>query len=148
MSLRSIGDPCRPAALLRVCLHSVLMLGIVGMHGLHVGTAAAPPVHHISIVGEMPSEHEVSSPRVVGGTAMDAVAAKHHGGTGPAEDCCGVLMLCLAMVAGLGSLILMWWRRVGRVLWQLPPPFSFRDLPRPHPLLDFTPLQRSCILRC
>lgn len=81
-------------------------------------------------------------------TRMDAAPVKHHGGTGAGDDCCGLLMLCLAMIAGVGALIVMWTRRTDRVLWQLPPPFSFRVPVRPNPLLHFTPLQRSCILRC
>lgn len=154
MSERSIGDWRHPASWVRVCLHSLLILGIVGMHSLFIGTTASdatPSVRDASSIAQTPVEHgtmSMSAAHHDNASGSATSGAEHHGGSGTMEDCCGVLMLCLAMITGIGALILMWKRRIDRVLWQLPPPFSFRDLVRPRPLLNLTPLQRSCILRC
>lgn len=123
---------------LRVCLNSCLILGIFAMHHVLV---ADHPAHHgeaASVVAVM----QADMPHSVGVVEGDG----HTGGT--MSDCCGLMMLCLAMLVGASAFLLVRRRSSGRVLWQLPLPFRLGGSLRLPPFHGLTPLQRSSILRC
>jgi hypothetical protein len=126
-------------AWLRVCLNSCLILGIFAMHHVLV---AEHPAHHVDSAS-MSMAVQVDVPH---GVAAFIEGDGHPAGT--MSDCCGLMMLCLAMIVGASAFLVLRRRMRDRVLWQLPPPLRLGDALRLPPLHGLTPLQRSSILRC
>lgn len=124
---------------LRVCLNSCLILGIFAMHHVLV---ADHPAHHVDTAA-MTAAMQVDDPHDV------EASVEGDGHTdGALSDCCGLMMLCLAMIVGASAFLLLRRRSSGRVLWQLPSPFRLGRSLRLPPFPGLTPLQRSSILRC
>lgn len=134
---------------MRVCVHSFVILGIFAMHNVLVGGGDQMIAHHATPLAAAESSM-VTAPSALG-TADEMQAVERgdgHGMSGESSDCCGILMLCVAMIMGVGALLLIRRKVAERVLWQLPPPSRLIDLVRVPPFQGLTPFQRSSILRC
>jgi hypothetical protein len=124
---------------LRVCLSSCLILGILAM--LHI-LVADDSAHQMDTAAVMTAMQMDNPPSVAALVGDDGHA------DGDLSDCCGLMMLCVAMIAGARAFLLLRRRSADRVLWQLPPPFRLGNSLRLPPIHGLTPLQRSSILRC
>lgn len=123
---------------LRVCVNSCLILGILAMfHVLVDDPAHLPHDATVSSVMQMDSPHSLAA-----GLDLD----DHPDGA--TSDCCGLMMLCLAMMIGASAVLVLRRRSSDRVLWERPPPFRLGTVLRLPPFQGLTPLQRSSILRC
>lgn len=134
----------------RVCVHSVLIVGIFAMHNLLAGDGDQLTPHHATPMSATQSDAAMG-PAAVDADHDQLQLAEHgdgHGPLGPLSDCCGLLVLCLSMIVGAGALLFIRSKSVERVLWQLPPPSHLREVLRASPFQRLTPLQRSSILRC
>jgi hypothetical protein len=138
--MHATGAPLSPTPTwLRLCLNTCLILGILAMHHMLV---ADDPAHHVD-TAMVTTAMQMDSPHSV----VAFVAGDGHA-DGSMSDCCGLMMLCLAMIIGASAFLVLRRRRSDRVLWQLPPPFRLGNSLRLPPLHALTPLQRSSILRC
>lgn len=134
---------------MRVCVHSFVIFGIFAMHNFLVGGGDEMVAHHATPLATAQSNTVTAPPAL--GTADDMQAVGRgdgHGMPGELSDCCGILMLCVSMIMGVGALLFIRRKVADRVLWQLPPPSRLIDLLRVSPFQGLTSLQRSSILRC
>ena len=132
---------------LRLCLHSLLILGIFGMHHVLADQGDNPAAHHAGMEMSVAPSAQPAHDATLGVTW---VAATDLGGDGAGtmSDCGGLMILCIAMVMGL-SLFLFIRRRVReRVLWRLPRPSMVVRMPSFPPFHLLSPLERSAGLRC
>lgn len=133
----------------RICLNSAVVIGIFAMHQMVIGPADASSGHHaLPAVSTHTAAAYTADLRSV---AHVVAAAPGNDGSDPhtpMSDCCGLLMLCLAMLAGVAALIFTRSRASVRVMWQLPPPTRGGVSLRLPPFNNLNPRQRSCILRC
>ncbi len=134
---------------MRVCVHSFVILGIFAMHNVLVGDGDQMIAHHATPLAASEST-TMAAPSALGtADEMQAVGrGDGHGIPGESSDCCGILMICLSMIMGVGALLFIRRKVADRVLWQLPPPSRLIDLVRVPPFQGLTPFQRSSILRC
>lgn len=135
---------------LLVGLSALLVVGVVAMHSLVLRPAASMPsagADHSHAAAMGGSTMTVAMD--VGHTGGDADLGGHgeHGG-GLLEGCEGLVAICLALLVGFATLLLLRERVLRRVLWQLPPPTAIcLGLVRvAHQSLS--PLQRTTVLRC
>lgn len=124
---------------LRVCLNSCLILGILAMLHILVADDSAHRMDTAAVTTAMQMDNPPSMVALIGDDG--------HAG-GDLSDCCGLMMLCVAMIVGASALLLLRRRSADRVLWQLPPPSRLGNSLRLPPIHGLTPLQRSSILRC
>jgi hypothetical protein len=134
---------------MRMCVHSFLILSVFAMHNVLVSDGGQLTSHHEQSMATTESVAAMGSAASSGDDPAQAVAPKGgHGPLGEMSNCCGLLMLCLAMIMGVGALLFVR-RKVGeRVLWRIPPPSRLVDVLRPPPFQGLTPFERSSILRC
>lgn len=126
---------------LRVLFVAALVLGLFAMH--HVLT---------SQIDGMSADHAGAQMAASADAGMQMSAVSHDEGHGDdgAEgmpECGGLMLLCVAMIIGVGALIMLR-LRTDRVLWQLPPPTTIVHALRIPAFSSLTPLERSCVLRC
>lgn len=134
---------------LRTCLNSAVIIGIFAMHQMVIGPADASPSHHLVPVVSTPAAAAHAADLDAAAPNGAAVSGHSDGGSqGWMSDCCGLLMLCLAMLAGAAALIFILRRASERIMWQLPPPTQRGTSLRLPPFQNLCPLQRSSILRC
>lgn len=117
----------------RICLSSLLMLGVLAMHTV-VASDEGTVAHHASSVSDLSNVPELVP---LGG--MPDVST---------SDCGGLSMLCMAMIVGLSAHIVLRRRSLDRVLWQLPP---LRDMALGRAIAPFPsliPRERNPVLRC
>lgn len=132
---------------LRICVHSAVIIGIFAMHQMMVGHVDESTSHHVTAT-------VATAPASVAGSLEDSQHAVpvvvHSDGDSQAamSDCCGLVMLCLAMIAGVSAFVFVRRRSAERVLWQLPPPTNLGISLRLPPFHNLSPLQRTSILRC
>ena len=130
---------------LRLVLCLGLAFGIFAMHELLTGATNGDASHHLAVATT--AVHNVGNASAVV-IQMGGDMAPDPAGNDFAE-CCGMLMLCVAMMVGLGALLVLRARGNDRVLWQLPPPAT--TIVMSLTLLQTcskTSLQRSSVLRC
>lgn len=136
----TLGNPVN--RWLRICLHSSLIIGIFAMHHMLVGQDERSGMHHLEVASAAAVTHSVSQ--------LGDLPAPFHGDGdthGTAADCCGIMMVCLTMIIGIGAFVLIR-RASGRVLWQLPPPLRFGISLCVPPFHALSPLERTSVLRC
>lgn len=133
---------------LRICVHSAVIVGIFAMHQMMVGQIDSPVSHHVTTVAPAHSSPAVDGHFEGSQPADPAVVHSDDDSQGVMSDCCGLMMLCLSMLAGVGAFIFIRRRSADRVMWQLPPPTTFGISLRLPPFQSLTPLQRTSILRC
>ncbi len=86
----------------------------------------------------------------LGSTEVDqSTGTAGHGSGMSMSECCGLLMLCIAIVMGIGALAMARMPRTGRarVLWQRPAPHTVTLGRALAPLFSSSPLQRTAVLR-
>lgn len=132
---------------LRVCVNALIMLGVVAMLNL-VGATSEPIASG--------SSHDVTMTHAqTPGALAEAPGRGHHpalvvpadDGGMSMEDCCGLVMLCIAMIAGMGAFAFLGRRSIGRMMWQVPRPHTFSLGQVVAPFHIATPLQRTAVLR-
>ena len=126
---------------LRFGMHVSIIVGIFAMHHMFVGQGGE--AHHTDAAAVTMTADSASQPDNV-----PILINSDGDGHGTASDCCGLMMLCLAMVAGTSLFIAIRQRASDRVLWQLPPPSSLDFSLRVPPFNGLSPRQRSSVLRC
>ena len=112
-------------------LLGILMLGVVGMHGL-------------AAIGGTPAAHHAWATTTV---ATSAPAADHvHTSTAPVDDDATVIALCMALLLALAGAV--WAGR--RTTWvsQLDRGSPRLSLPLPPVLRDRSPVPRFTVMRC
>ncbi|AXT84225.1 hypothetical protein C6I20_02800 [Aeromicrobium sp. A1-2] len=132
----------------RVCIHSLVILGIFAMHDVLANQGDDLAAHHAPLAT---AQSDTRSTPIAPGTAHQIQAVGHGSEqtlSGQSSDCCGMLMLCISMIMGVGALLFIRRKVADRVLWQLPPPSRLQDLVRVSPFLGLTQFQRCSILRC
>ena len=128
---------------LLVCLG--LVFGIFAMHEMVTSTSEGDSGHHATVVTA--AAHDMGSAAATAMVQVGHNVAPNHG-ENDLTGCCGLAMLCMAMLIGLGALLVLRSRGTNRVLWQLPPPARVGRSLRLAAFGSLTPLQRSSVLRC
>lgn len=136
--------------LVRLWLTTMLMLGILVMHGVVTSADDGAVAHHESMPTVQGSAavmgHAAESVSRVAGVAQ---VGELGGVLGTSLAHCGGLgALCLAMIIGLSAFVVLRRRTLDRVPWQLPPPMGTRRIPATAPFPSMSPRERSSILRC
>jgi hypothetical protein len=120
----------------RVCLSSLLLLGVLTMHTAIVSDEDGLVDHHGSISAV---ESSVSSVIAAGDSNGESGLSM--------SDCAGLSMICLAMIVGASAYIVLRARAVDRVLWQLPPTVDTAFGRPSGPFEVLSPRERSSVLR-
>lgn len=129
---------------LRFVFSLCLIVGLFAMHNVVAGdtrpTIEQTPVSAaVQQAGTPVTDHQLN---------LSQVVSNIHGLATETAGCGGLLMICIAMIIGIGALILLRAKRRDLVLWQLPPPARIL-LPRfEAPFNKLSPLERSSVLRC
>lgn len=137
----------RPPHWLRVCLSAFLALGVAGMLNMFMpapDATALESTHSTAI-----SYGSLAEPIATTGSSghhLAPVAPTHDSGLSM-SDCCGLVMLCMAMIVGIGAFVHARRTSGWRVMWQLPRPHTFSLGSAVAPFYSSTPLQRTAVLR-
>jgi hypothetical protein len=129
----------------------LLVLGIFAT--LNTIVADPAPADHGSVVAMVDSGGSMDTPpadTAFGSTQIDqSTGTPGHGNGMSMSECCGLLMLCIAIAMGIGALTLARMPRTGRarVLWQRPAPHTVTLGRALAPLFSSSPLQRTAVLR-
>lgn len=146
-----VRDPGSRAPLwLRLLLPSLLVLGIFGMHDLVVDHMYVPASHH-SVAGmaaEAASLPGDAFHSIIGDQAPLNATMPSGAMTGPMAECCGFMLLCIAILLGASASLLLRRQNNARVLWQRPPPAAMMAVLRLPPIGGLSRLEVSSILRC
>ena len=132
----------------RVCLNSMLILGVFAMHHVLTGNDGAVAVHHetTSMAAMADDIRTTAGPSHTTTEHPQLLAAADDSGMSM-SDCGGIMMLCIAMIIGISAFILLRKAAHDRVLWQLPPPHSYALGSVLAPRQSLSPLQRTAVLR-
>lgn len=147
MTVMNAPDPRRDRRVphvLRLVLCLGLAFGIFAMHEMLTGTDDSGSNHRAAAMVDTASHAMAAAPSLV---QLGDDMAPDPGGSGLA-GCCGIVMICVSMLVGLGALLILRARGTGRILWQLPPPHRAGLALRIPQFCSLTPLQRSSVLRC
>lgn len=130
-------------SVVRVCIDVLLILGVLAMHNAVLGGDESVGHHDAVMVASVAPDP--------GAPNIQSLTTNSDSGVmpGPLSDCGGLMVLCVAMILGVGAYVLLRRRLVDRVLWQLPP--ATMRLPVFAVVPPFDPrsaLQRSSVLRC
>lgn len=144
MNVRNAPTSRGVPRVLRIVLCLGLVFGIFAMHEIFTGESATAVGHHMAV-------SDASAPHVT--DTLSAVAQRGDDtapelGGNDLSGCCGIVVLCMAMLGGLGALLILRSRGHHRVLWELPRPIRTGRSLRVPQFSSLTPLQRSSVLRC
>lgn len=134
--------------LVRLCVGSMLMVGVLAMHTVISTDDIGSMTHHSAMAAAdaaaASSTVAVSAPHVADLPSVSAIG----GALGSSmADCGGLGILCLAMIVGLSAYIILRRRGLDLLLWQLPPP---QRIVLGHPRTPFQaqdPRERTSVLR-
>lgn len=132
----------------RVCLNSFLILGIFAIHNVLTGDdGAMAALHETTAMAATAGDMQTTAGLSHATTAHPQLVAAGDGSGMSMSDCGGLMMLCIAMIGGIGAFIVLRKAAHDRVLWQLPPPHIFALGSVLTPLHNLSPLQRTAVLR-
>lgn len=132
----------------RVCVHALLVLGVVAMMNM-LGANSESMGLDSSQESMVMTHSQVAAPlaEVADSGHHAASAAPAPDGGTTLADCCGLVMLCVILVAGISAFVLAGRPSGGRMMWQVPRPHTFSLGRTAAPFFSTTPLQRTAALR-
>lgn len=132
----------------RVCVNALLVLGVVAMlNMLGANSESMAPLgsSHDTSMSHAQTAVPLADAEDSGRHLAPAMPI-HDGGLSVA-DCCGLVMLCVAMIVGISAFVLSGRPSGGRLMWQMPRPHTFTLGRAVAPFFSISPLQRTAVLR-
>ena len=132
----------------RVTVNALLMLGVVAMLNMLGATSesgTSDPAHG-ALLTQQHGQTVAPSVATDSGDLLAPVSAVHEGGMSTAE-CCGLVMLCMALIVAITAFVLSRRPSGGGVMWQLQRSLSVTLGRAAAPMYRMTPLQRTAVLR-
>ena len=136
--------------LARLWLSSLLLLGVLSMHGAIVSDEGGLVDHHgaISAVQSSAAAIAVAGDFVTNGVDVPDLVPLQDGEPGLSmSDCGGIVLLCLVMIVGTSAYVLLRGRAAHRVTWHLAPTAAMTLGGTCPPFEVMNPRERSSVLR-